>query len=148
MTKNIYGYERTEKSDPGQIVSSDHALIDVGGVVGLVQSVTGNYSHRVEPKFEAGSPNLYWVTGQASGTIEIGRLLGAGNFEGGLSLGDGCGVISPITISMDGGSCVKAGESQTIVFSGAVVQSYTLAFSVGNLEVTEGLRIMIAELAR
>lgn len=146
---DVFGYERTGVSDPGQVLSSDHALINVGGKVRLVQNVNGAYQHRVEPKFEAGSPNLYWVTGQASGTLEIGRLLGNGDLGTDLTTGDSCGVLETLTLSMTGKSCsAQTGGSQEFNFSGAVVQSYTISFSVGNLDVQEGLRIMVAELER
>ena len=150
---DIFGYERDAVADPGQVISSDHAVINIGGKLRLVQNVTGAYQHRVEPKFEAGSPNLYWVTGQASGTLEVGRLLGKVN---GPSSGtgtplfgadNGCGILETVVLNMSGKSCsAQTGGAQSYKFSGAVVQSFTISFGVGNLEVTEGLRIMVAEL--
>jgi len=97
MSEDFFGYKRNINAK--EILSSDFALIGVKGsdTMGLVQGAQMSYQQRVEPRFEAGSSDLYWVNGQPSGQMRIDRLVGKSGIFHNVSR-NGCGELQ--TISM------------------------------------------------
>jgi len=146
---DILGYKRDVKPN-GQIFSSEFATISVGGKMSLVQEVRGTYSQTVTPKFEVGSPTLYWLTGQPMGQVSIARLVGPGGFFASFnSLRNSCATLIPIKIGLDGnGGCTaaQAGGGSGLFLDGAVVASLGFGFSAGALEVQESASMQFATL--
>ena len=93
---DFYGYERDHAGT--YLYSSDVAAIyfDNNGVgsaqrAGLVQNVACSYQHAVLPRFESGSAELYWVTGQSKGDVSVGRLVAYNGLLDGIKPGQGTG---------------------------------------------------------
>jgi hypothetical protein len=146
--KDILGYSRDVKPN-GQIFSSEFATISIGGKMSLVQSVQGSYQQTVTPRFEVGSPTLYWLTGQPMGQVSISRLVGSGGFFTAFkALKNSCATLTPITIGLDGtGGCTVAQQTGSGLFlDGAVVSSLGFGFSAGVLEVQESVQMQFASL--
>jgi hypothetical protein len=154
---DFYGYERDHAGT--YLYSSDVAAIyfDNNGIdtpqrAGLVQNVAASYQHAVLPRFEAGSSELYWVTGQAKGDVSVGRLVAFNGLLDGIQPGDGStnlmnGILGGINIKIGklAGSlrAVSLPQSQ-LVLAGCVLQGYSCSFSAGALEVSEQLGIQVA----
>ena len=148
--QDILGYRRDVKPN-GQIYSSEFATISMGGRMSLVQSVQATYGQTITPKFEVGSPTLYWLTGQPMGQVEIGRLVGQGGFMSAFgSIENSCGTLLGLKIGLDGtGGCTAAQSGGAgLSFDGGVVASLTFSFSAGALEVTEGASIQVASMRK
>lgn len=152
MPTDFFGYKR-EVQPNGTLVSSELATIAVGGGsnISVVQNVTANYAQQVNPKFESGSPTLYWLTGQAMGSISFSRLVSSSGFLAELSsLKNSCGSVIPVVLGLDGtGGCsASAGKSGggKVRFSGGVPESITISWTAGTLEVSEGASIKVATL--
>lgn len=154
MPLDFFGYTRQR---PGaHIMSSEYAAILMSNSqttapsnrLGLVQGATVAYGHRVMPIFEAGSSELYWLTGQPSGTIGIERVVGD-NFVAGLQ-----GLAQPGSSSqlLNQGAIgevdFKAGVStinQTVLrFGGCVLSGMTWSTSVGSLSIATQMKIEVA----
>jgi len=148
---DILGYRRDVKPN-GQIYSSEFATISMGGKMSLVQQVQASYGQTVAPKFEVGSPTLYWLTGQPIGQVQIGRLVGRGGFFSTFgSLENSCGKLLGLRIGLDGnGGCTSEQQSADggISFDGGVVANITASFGAGDLEVQEGATIQVASMRR
>lgn len=147
---DILGYRRDVKPN-GQIYSSEFATITLGGKVSLVQSVQATYGQTVVPKFEVGSPTLYWLTGQPMGSVNIGRLVGRGGFLSSFgAVENSCGTLISVKLGLDGtGGCSAAQESGSgLSFDGGVVASLSVSFAAGALEVNEGAVIQVASMRR
>jgi hypothetical protein len=148
---DILGYKRDVKPN-GQIFSSEFATISMGGRMSLVQQVQASYGQTVVPKFEVGSPTLYWLAGQPMGQVQIGRLVGRGGFFD--SFGDlenSCGRLLGLRIGLDGtGGCtsVQQATGGGISFDGGMVANITASFGAGDLEVQEGATIQVASMRR
>ena len=149
--KDFYGYERDVKAN-GYLMSSEFATIAIGGAarIPLVQQVTAQYQHQVTPKFESGSPTLFWLTGQPQGTVSFARLVGQEGFLTSLkALANSCGSLIGVTLGLDGtGGCVGAGSTSATKarFSGAVPDAIQISWAAGSLEVQEGATIRVAML--
>jgi hypothetical protein len=148
MAKDFLSYERQTKSK--EIFSSDFATVSFGDEKArLVQSVQGNYGHRVEPRYEAGSSALYWVNGQPSGTVNINRLVGTkGWFAGLRDANIACALFKPITVKLDGdGNCDLTAEEDTIKMEDVILQNVAFNFSAGGLDVTESLSFQVSKMS-
>jgi len=154
---DFYGYERDYAGT--YLYSSDVAAIyfDNNGLgnpyrAGLVQNVSASYQHSVLPRFEAGSSELYWVTGQAQGSVGMGRLVSYGGLLQGIQPGQGS---SDLKNGILGGVNIKIGKlagqlrqvslpQSQLVMSGCVLASYSTSFTTGALEVSEMTAIQVA----
>lgn len=148
--EDFLGYSRDVKPN-GQIMTGEMATLTVGGdKSSLVQQVSAVYQQTATPKFEVGSPTLYWLTGQPSGTVAFGRIVGCNGFLSGMgALKNSCGTLIPLQIGSDGtGGCASAqcGGGNPLTFDGGVVQQINISFNAGTLEVTEGATIMVASM--
>lgn len=148
--RDFFGYSREVKPN-GQLISSEYATLSVGGKgrVTLVQAVQATYGQRAEPKFEAGSSNLYWVTGQPMGEITMGRLVGSDGLSGIRMLEGGCGSLRSIKIGFDGqGGCAEAVVAASgLNFRDAVPVSVGVSFTAGQLEVGENFSLRCAHMS-
>jgi len=148
---DILGYKRDVHPN-GQIFSSEFATISLGSKMALVQNVTASYGQTVQPKFEVGSPTLYWLTGQPMGQVQIARLVGRGGFFDSFgSLENSCAKLLGLKIGLDGtGGCTAAQSSggSGLNFDGGVVSNLTASFSAGDLQVQEGATIQVASMRR
>lgn len=153
---DFFGYKR---ENPGQyLMSSDYAAIYLANSkarttaadrLSLVQSTAVSYQHRVEPRFEAGSSEMYWLTGQAIGEISIGRLVGEAGFLAGFK--NTLGVNASTTSTSNGviGTLeFKAGyvdgNQDVHTFSGGVMRSAAWSTSAGSLEISEAISVSVA----
>src|ERR1700761_7118098 len=98
MDQDLFAYTRNNVGS--YLFSSDYSSIyfeNSAGAglttpaqrAGLIQNATCAYQHNVQPRFEAGSHNLYWVTGQSMGTLQLGRLIGDAGILAGINIGGG-----------------------------------------------------------
>ena len=158
---DFYGYERDYAGT--YLYSSDVAAIyfDNNGVgnpqrAGLVQNVQASYQQSVLPRFEAGSSELYWVTGQAQGSVGCGRLVSYQGLLDGINVGQGTsdlrnGILGSVTIKIGklAGQLrqVQLPQSQ-LIMKGCVLQGYSTSFTTGALEVAESMAIQVALMKR
>lgn len=141
---DIFGINRRVIS--GAIATSEMLVLSMPGGTNLLSSVSGQYTLRVEPRFELGTTHLYWVKGHAQGQMEVGRMLGDGGFALARAAG-GCGQIGTITLGLGSGACYAAGGGGGLSISEAVLQTYSWQGQAGNLEVNEGATILFAKLS-
>lgn len=162
MADDFYGYSRNRVGH--HVMSTDLASIyfsnQPGGTgvraqkAGLIQSSQLSYQHRVEPRFEAGSAELHWLSGQSQGTIQINRLIAEN------------GILSNVEHQQDpndirhgllGSVEVKIGKlgqqgialrQDVLIMSGCILTQYGMSFNVGGLEVSEAMTVQVALLQR
>lgn len=137
---DIFGYNRTARAT-GQIASSEFAIVTVGGTQSLVQNTQVNYGQDIRTIFEIGNPNIYWVPGHASGTVDCTTLVGPGGFFAGWT-GGLCGAISNISVSAAGGTCYTGGGS--LYFDGGIVARVTATLTAGTMEISQSVSVQVA----
>lgn len=142
--QDIFGYNRTARSE-GQIASSEFAVITVGRVQTLVQSVQVNYGQEIRTLFVVGDPNAYWVPGQAMGNVDVSALVGPSGFFGAWK-GTKCGSIKPISITAGRGTCGFSTGDSTIRFDGGMIERVSLNIQQGQLEMVQTVSIKVATL--
>lgn len=159
---DFFGYERQHV---GQFLySSDYAALyfanTAGGAsvsaekAGLVQNATLAYQHNVQPRFEAGSHELYWITGQSLGTLQVGRLVGDRGILDGIRFRDARndlrkGLLGAVEFKVGRQNLTGVNVRQEVlVLSGCVLAAYGISFSVGALEVQEPMTIQTALVKR
>lgn len=148
---DIFGYNRQRPGD--RIMSSDYAAMHLtssgaaGGKLGLLQQVSANYTHRVEPRFEAGSSELYWASGQSMGKIDAGRLVGEAGILENVQYTRSQNDIHKGTLA---GVDFKMGavSKNTISMRGCVIEGITVQFGAGDIDVRESLSIKVAMLEK
>jgi hypothetical protein len=159
---DLFGYSRAEAGH--YLYSSDYAAVyfanTPGGAVSpagkaaLVQSAGVSYQHNVQPRFESGSHELYWVTGQSLGTLQMARLIGDRGFLDGINYGRAAndlrkGVLGGVEFKVGQESMVGVSVKQDVlVLSGCVLSAWGTSFNVGGLEVQEALTIQTALVKR
>jgi hypothetical protein len=144
---DFFGYQKEVKST-NQLASSEFALFTAGTQQSLIQSVQANYAQEIRPLYEVGSPSIYWVSGHSSGTVSASRLVGISGFLAGLrDVGSNCGRITPVQIQLSGGGACYASASGGLTFDGAVVESVNFSLTSGQIEITEGFNLRVANMA-
>lgn len=141
---DVFGYERNARSS-GQVASSEFAVISVGGKQSLVQSVNVSYQQQLEQVGQIGDSNVYWLPGRPMGNLSCSKLVGAGGFLSGWR-GSQCGKITPLSITVDGGKCGFTGRGN-LQFDGGIIQSFNIALSAQQLQISETVNIQIASLS-
>ena len=144
---DIFGYKRDIKAK--EILSTDYAVLTVGTTRSkLVQRLNASYTHRVEPRYEAGSSSLYWVNGQPNGNINISRVIGSrGWMADFLDNNAACVLLKPISVSLDGeGHCDLKTENKTLKAEDNLLEGVTFTFSAGALDIQEALSIRVAKM--
>ena len=156
MPTDFFGYERQR---PGQVIfSSDYAMVmfansltgDPANKLGLVQAAGVSYQHNVQPRFETGSHELFWLTGQSLGAVQLTRLVGEQGILVGIpQLADPNdlrkGALGTVDIKMGRKGISGIAVSQSVLeLSGCMMSNYGTSFSVGGLEVQESVTIQVA----
>tara|TARA_B100000579_G_scaffold300828_1_gene250767 strand:- start:14221 stop:14691 length:471 start_codon:yes stop_codon:yes gene_type:complete len=152
MAENILGYKREKTQDQMRLISSDHATLKMGGKdqIHLVQNARVQFQHQVTPRFEAGSAELYWLTGQSQGSVTIGRAVSKSGFFSNLdtkkaATGD------LITFTLDTvkgthGIGVAASPKETLTFKNGVIAGLGANIATQGLDVSEEVTISFADL--
>jgi hypothetical protein len=158
MATNILGYERKKKASQMRLISSDYATLKMGKTatkasaqVHLVQNARVTYQHQVTPRFEAGSAELYWLTGQSQGTVTIGRAVSKAGFFSTLEPKNAAsGTL--ISFSLDTttrpgfGVTVKADPKGSIQFKNGVIAALGANVATQGLDVSEEVTINFADM--
>jgi hypothetical protein len=149
-SKDIFGYSRTAEANA--LVSSEYAVFTIdSSEVKLIQNCQVQYQHRVTPKFESGSSDLFWQTGQPQGTLNFSKLIGKGGFFDGFNFEKACGDLIKMDISLENNSgceAIKLTATGGLSFNKAMPQIYTAAWNVGSLDVTEGGTILLSQMSK
>lgn len=150
---DMFGYQRSKVGS--YLVSSDYAAVyftDPSGALsankaGLVQSASVSYQHQVQPRFESGSSELYWLTGQPMGRIGIGRLVGDRGILDGISFNDNPGSLKKgllgnveFQYGRLGLTDVTVNQS-VLVMSGCVLAGVGFNHGTGSFDIQEALTI-------
>jgi hypothetical protein len=151
--QDFLGYQRAVAGQ--HILSSEYAALLMAGTttstasrLGLVQGLQCSYSHQVAPVFEAGSSNLYWLTGQPVGGVSVSRVVGDNLVSGlqGLAQPGSSGQL--LNQGAIGEVDFKVGATslnQTVIrFGGCVLTSVGWGTSVGSLTITTSLNMSVA----
>ena len=144
---NIFEYER--KADTKRLISSDYAALSIDKELALVQSAQLNYGHQVIPRFEAGTSELYWVTGQAQGRITVQRAVSQGGMFGEVKAEQAAtGELIEFSMAVRDlqGGMVEVNGTKNINFTGGVVVNLTASIQTGSLDVSEGVEIAFANM--
>jgi hypothetical protein len=139
---DFFGYNRAAKST-NEIASSEALTVAGIGGADLIQNISIQYGQQIRPLFAVGNSNIYFVGGQAQGTLDFERLSACGNMLDGL--GGDCGVMGTITISGGAASscfCAPGGVS----LDSPMLESVSIRATAGQIEVLEGGRIRFASL--
>jgi hypothetical protein len=169
MDTDFFGYTRAKAGQ--YLYSSDYAAVYFGSQVasttgaqissgtgvkaGLTQGVSVAYQQTVQPRFEGGSSELFWVAGQSLGTIQVGRLIGQNGILDGINVNTNAlqnGLLGSIDFKvgrMSGVPIVSVSAKQDVlVLKGCVFESYGAQFSTGGLDVSESMLIRAALIKR
>jgi len=147
--KDIFGYRRDVHPN-GSLVSSEVAVLSLGGQqITLVQNLQASYQQRAEPRYEAGTSNMYWIAGHPLGSVTIGRLVGkdAALMLTSAAAGGSC-AMKTLQLSFDGGGheC-HAHLATRLKFSGIVVNQVSVSYAAGSLEVSENITMQVSHVA-
>ena len=149
MSADIFGYNRNVNTKA--ILSSENCALDFGeGKVALVQRADLTYEHAVNPVFEAGSSDIYFVNGGAHGSLRFDALVGRQGFFAGFNLGkQACGDLSTLSIAAvaEDGCSVKLEKNNAIRIEGALLQSVQLGFTAGQYQVSQGGNFVIGKVS-
>ena len=149
MSADIFGYNRNVNTKA--ILSSENCVLDFGeGKVALVQEARLEYGHKIDPVFEAGSSDIYFVNGGAQGTLTFSALVGRQGFFAGFNLGkQACGDLSTLSIAAvaEDGCSVKLEKNNAIRIEGALLQKVSLGFRAGQYQVTQGGEFVVGKVS-
>ena len=166
---DMIGYQRS-KVNKNHLISSDHAALLIstpggdGGVgakqLNLVQNSQLAYQHRVMPRFEGGSSELYWISGQAVGTMQSGRVIGNQGFMNQVQANGRIGdrnqgqikkaALSRAHVELGQASAtgVIASNMDITILEGCMMDSVALNYNVGGLEVGESFSMQVARVRK
>jgi hypothetical protein len=143
----VFGASRTV-NPIGQIRGSEFAKVYMGSIVALAQSFQAQYGRQSKPIMSIGDPNIYFVPGQAQGTVTLGRLLGADGLLSLLNAGLAtCGTIQNLQLTVGGGRCLVA-PSQTLNFGGGILETVSVGLSSGAPEIMENYSMRISSMEK
>ena len=149
MSNDIFGYNRNVHTK--SILSGENCVLDFGdGKVSLLQQAELTYSHKIDPVYEVGSADVYFVNGGANGSLTFQSVVGRQGFFDGLGLGSqACGALSTLSITaVDTNNCgFKIEKNNAIRIEGALLQQVTLRFQVGNYQVAQGGNFVIGKVS-
>ena len=149
MSADIFGYNRNVNTKA--ILSSENCVLDFGeGKVALVQSAELVYQHTINPVFEAGSSDIYFVNGGANGSLTFGSLVGRQGFFAGFNLGkQACGDLSTLSIAAvaEDGCRVKLEKNNAIRIEGALLRRVSLGFRAGEYQVSQGGEFVVGKVS-
>lgn len=146
---DIFGGNRETKT--GQLLTAENASIDFGnGRVALVQGIQASYSQNVQPQFEVGANTLYFVNGQARGSLRVDSLVGQTGFLADLNMGKGaCGGVDVISINLvDTNNCGwELNKRSALKFESAVPESVTITINAGQLQIVQSVSFVVGKLS-
>jgi hypothetical protein len=148
--KDFYGYSR-KVTAPGTALPAEFATLTLGGNDGaimLLQSAQISYAHTVQPFFEIGSPDLYWVTGQPMGSAQIGRVVGQEGFLKRFGRGAACATVTSLSLGLkrSGGCMTAQSTGQGINMLNCMPEAVTISVQAGALQMQEGMTLRIGAL--
>lgn len=148
--KDFFGYSRKVNA-PGKVLSSEFATLTLGddaSAVLLLQQATFSFAHQVAPFYEIGSADLYWTTGQPSGTGNISRAVGQEGFLQKFGQGSACSKLQKVGVGLKrNGGCVElnsAGKGFNLL--NCVPESVTVSISAGSMQMQEGVSMKVGAL--
>lgn len=148
--KDFFGYSR-RITEPGAALPSEFATIAFGddaAHVLLLQQFRLAYKHQVEPRYEIGSADLYWVTGQPMGEVSIGRAVGQEGFLAKFGRGTACAKVQTLSVGMkEKGGCIEA-KTQGKGFNllNCMPTQVTIDIQAGQLQMQEGISFLVGTL--
>jgi hypothetical protein len=148
MSQDLLGYQRTGRSLNG-MASSEFAVITLaGGIVTLAQSLQADYTQQVRPAFVLGDNNIYWLAGYQEGSVQLSKLAGGRNFFEAFQAGN-CGIVSAITLSLNGGrACAGSNPATgTLRFADGIIASLGVRMQAGQSEIVENATIRVATIS-
>lgn len=148
--KDFFGYTR-KVTAPGAALPAEFATLSLGddaaGVL-LLQSAQISYAHTVQPFFEIGSADLYWVTGQPMGSASIGRAVGQEGFLQKFGKGTACAKIQSLSLGLkEAGGCVEikaAGKGINLL--NCIPEAINITVQAGALQMQEGMSLKVGTL--
>ena len=140
---DFFGYNR--KTGATSTISTSEALT-VSGLGGsdLVQSINLQYGQQIKTLFAVGNSNIYFVGGQAQGTLDFERLSACGSMFQGLG-GSKCGVIGNVSLSGGGGGCLCAPGGVSL--TDCMLENVSMRATAGQIEILEGGRVRFASMS-
>lgn len=146
---DMFGYSRRVHA-PGEVLSSEYATLAMegGDNLTLLQSCQAGYTQQVQPVFEAGSSDLFWVAGQASGTCTIGRAVGKEGFLTKFGTGN-CAELRSLDVALDGrGGCAAVTTGSGVSMSGCMPRALGFTFGAGQLQMQETVEMLVASMRK
>lgn len=148
--KDFFGYSR-KVTAPGTALPSEFATLTLGddaASVLLLQSAQISYAHTVQPFFEIGSADLYWVTGQPMGSAQIGRAVGQEGFLQKFGKGTACAKVQSLSLGVKKtGGCVEITSSgKGVNLLNCMPESIMISVQAGALQMQEGMTLKVGTL--
>lgn len=155
---DFFGYSREKVGS--FLLSADYASLYFANIpggtavaaqkAGLVQNATLAYQQQVQPRFETGSHELFWLTGQSLGTLQVSRLVGEKGILDGVSVNNNSnnlrkGLIGSVEMKLGRqGLTGLTVKQQVIALSGCVMGNIGLGWGVGGFDVQESFSVSVA----
>lgn len=148
--KDFFGYNR-KVTAPGTALPAEFATLTLGddaAAILLLQQAQISYAHQVQPFFEIGSADLYWVTGQPSGTAQIGRVVGQEGFLQKFGKGQACAQVQSLSLGLktEGGCITVKSAGKGINLLNCMPEAVTIAVQAGALQMQEGMTLRVGTL--
>lgn len=145
MATDFFGYDRTVGA-LDEIASAEALTITGVGGAELMQQITMQYGQNIRTLFAVGTSNVYFVGGQAQGTLDFQRMSACGTMFDGLD-GGNCGKIGSVKLAGGGGSscfCAPGG----VTLDDCLLENVSLRAQAGQIEIIEGGRVRFATLKK
>lgn len=144
---DVLGYNRTAHA-PGSILNGDYGLLDIGGRVGLVQQASIGYRHEIQPIREAGSSDIFFVTGNPMGNLSVTRGVGPDGIWKNFGVSGTCGHIQSATMSTQSGKgCVQVtATGGRLMMSDIYVQEMGFMLQAGMAQLTENMTAIFSSI--
>ncbi len=147
--KDFFGYSRRVTA-PGTVLSAEFATLTLGDdatSVLLLQTATVSYAHSVQPFFEIGSADLYWVTGLPMGNAQIGRAVGQEGFLQKFGK-NACASVQSLSLGVkNSGGCVQVSATgKGFNLLNCMPESVQVSVQAGALQMQEGMSLKVGTL--
>ena len=147
---DVFGGNREVKT--GELLTMENAALDLGeGRVALVQNIQIQYNQGVQPQFEVGSNTMYFVAGQARGSLRVDTLVGKTGFLDGFNLANKavCGGIDSVALNLvDTNNCGwELSRRSTASLEAVVPESVNITISAGQLQIAQSVGFQIGKLS-
>lgn len=140
MAKDIFGYNKNKETSTGLLPPGAIILTIDGTRVNLAQEVRITYGRDVTPVYELGSEDVHLVSGKASGTCNVQRMIG--DALKGYLPNSPCDIQN---ISVTKGSAVCGSGSVSLHMQG-MLKSVGFTATAGQLTVTDSAEFTISSL--